>query len=48
METQAPDIDGCVLINDVPAGLLPNPGEFVEVLISDAHDYDLIGSIVRT
>src|SRR5262245_53788810 len=34
METQAPDIDGCVLINDVPDGLLPSPGEFVQVEIT--------------
>src|SRR4026209_1873153 len=31
LETQAPDIDGCVLINDVPDGVLPSPGAFVEV-----------------
>jgi ribosomal protein S12 methylthiotransferase len=46
METQAPDIDGCVLINDAPEGLVPNPGDFVNVLIEDAHEYDLIGRIV--
>jgi ribosomal protein S12 methylthiotransferase len=45
METQAPDIDGCVLINDVPDGVVPNVGEFVEVKITDAYEYDLIGSI---
>jgi ribosomal protein S12 methylthiotransferase len=46
METQAPDIDGCVLINDAPEGLVPKPGEFVNILIEDAHEYDLIGRIV--
>src|SRR6267142_2023469 len=46
METQAPDIDGCVLINDAPEGLVPQPGEFVKVLIEGAHDYDVIGRIV--
>ncbi len=46
METQAPDIDGCVLINDAPEGLVPKPGEFVNVLIERAHDYDVIGRIV--
>jgi len=46
METQAPDIDGCVLINDAPEGLVPKPGEFVNVLIEGAHDYDVIGRIV--
>ncbi|HEX7331108.1 MAG TPA: 30S ribosomal protein S12 methylthiotransferase RimO [Pyrinomonadaceae bacterium] len=46
METQAPDIDGCVLINDVPDGLLPAAGEMVNVEITEAHEYDLIGRIV--
>lgn len=46
METQAPDIDGCVLINDVPDGVLPESGEFVSVEITAAHEYDLIGRIV--
>ena len=45
METQAPDIDGCVLINDVPDGVLPAAGEFVHVEITEAHEYDLIGRI---
>src|SRR5438270_1118066 len=38
METQAPDIDGCVLINDAPEGLIPQPGEFVKVLIETAQE----------
>ena len=46
METQAPDIDGCVLINDVPDGVVPAAGEFVNVEISEAHEYDLIGRIL--
>ena len=45
LETQAPDIDGCVLINDVPDGVLPSPGDFVNVEITEAHEYDLIGRI---
>ncbi len=45
-EGQAPDIDGCVLINDAPEGVLPEPGDFVNVRITDAHEYDLIGHIV--
>ena len=47
METQAPDIDGCVLINDVPDGVLPESGEFVNVEITEGHEYDLIGRIVN-
>jgi ribosomal protein S12 methylthiotransferase len=47
METQAPDIDGCVLINDAPEGFAPSPGEIVNVLIAEAHEFDLVGSIVE-
>ena len=46
LETQAPDIDGCVLINDAPEGSEPTPGEIVNVLITAGHDHDLIGHIV--
>ena len=46
METQAPDIDGCVLINDAPEDLIPRPGELVNVLITKAQAYDLVGRIV--
>src|SRR5881227_1125187 len=38
IETQAPDIDGCVLINDAPDGGLPESGEFVNVLIEEAYE----------
>jgi ribosomal protein S12 methylthiotransferase len=48
METQAPDIDGCILINDAPEGVVPIPGDFVNVLITEAHDYDLVGKIVAS
>jgi ribosomal protein S12 methylthiotransferase len=47
LETQAPDIDGCVLINDVSDGVLPASGEFVNVEITEGHEYDLIGRIVN-
>ena len=46
IETQAPDIDGCILINDAPEGFAPAPGDFVNVLLTEAQEYDLIGSIV--
>lgn len=39
---QAPDIDGVTYINEGEASL----GELVKVKISDAHDYDLVGSLV--
>ncbi|MGZ5436927.1 MAG: 30S ribosomal protein S12 methylthiotransferase RimO [Pyrinomonadaceae bacterium] len=48
METQAPDIDGCVLINDAPEGFVPVPGQIVDVLIEEAQEYDLVGRIVVT
>jgi ribosomal protein S12 methylthiotransferase len=47
METQAPDIDGCVLINDAPEGFAPSPGELLNVLITEAQQYDLVGRIVE-
>lgn len=40
---QAPDIDGCVLINDGVA----TPGDIVQVQITEAQTYDLVGGIVR-
>ena len=47
METQAPDIDGCVLINDAPDRFVPSSGELVNVLITEAQEYDLVGRIVE-
>jgi ribosomal protein S12 methylthiotransferase len=46
LETQAPDIDGCVLINDVPDDFVPLPGKMVDVLITEAQEYDLVGRII--
>ena len=46
LETQAPDIDGCVLISDAPEGFTPRPGEIVNVMIEQAQEYDLVGRIV--
>ncbi|MBL4901924.1 MAG: 30S ribosomal protein S12 methylthiotransferase RimO [Desulfocapsa sp.] len=40
---QAPDIDGCVYINDGFA----NPGDIVQVRITEAQIYDLVGGIVQ-
>ncbi len=39
---QAPEVDGCVLINDGIA----NPGDVVSVSITEAQVYDLVGGIV--
>src|ERR1700716_1132036 len=38
LETQAPDIDGCVLISDAPEGFAPQPGEMLTVLITEAQE----------
>ena len=46
METQAPEVDGCVLINDAPENTNLKPGDFVNVLITEAQEHDLIGRIV--
>lgn len=47
-ESQAPDIDGSVLINDVPEGIEVRPGDFVTVEITEAHEHDLIGRVVSS
>ncbi len=39
---QAPEVDGCVLINDGIA----KPGDIVSVAITDAQVYDLVGGII--
>jgi len=43
---QAPEIDGRVLVNEVPEGWAPRVGEIVRVKITEAHPYDLVGKIV--
>ena len=43
---QAPEIDGRVLVNEVPEGWVPRVGEIVRVTITEAHPYDLVGKIV--
>lgn len=46
MESQAPEIDGSVFINEVPEGFKAAPGDFVTVEITRAGDYDLVGRVV--
>jgi ribosomal protein S12 methylthiotransferase len=46
LEGQADDIDGYILINDIPETLKPIVGEIYNVKINEAHEYDLIGAIV--
>lgn len=46
LESQAPEVDGHILINDVPEGFNANPGEFINIEISEAHEYDLVARII--
>jgi len=45
MPTQAPEIDGVTLINDVE-GAEPRPGQFRKLHITEAHDYDVVGTLL--
>ena len=45
MPTQAPEIDGVTLINDFE-GAEPKPGEMRRLRITEAHDYDLVGTLL--
>jgi len=44
LATQAPDIDGQVILNDGTAA----PGSFVTAEVTEAHPYDLVARIVAT
>ncbi|MFI5180834.1 MAG: 30S ribosomal protein S12 methylthiotransferase RimO [Thermoanaerobaculia bacterium] len=46
LKSQAPEIDGRVLINDVPEGWTPRVGEIVRVKVTEAHPYDLVARVV--
>lgn len=46
LEGQAQEIDGYILINDMPEHFEPQIGAIYDVKISEAHNYDLIGEIV--
>jgi ribosomal protein S12 methylthiotransferase len=46
LEGQAQEIDGYILINDMPENFEPKIGELYNVKINEAHEYDLIGAIV--
>ncbi len=45
LSTQAPEIDGAVLINDFEGGD-PKPGQIRRLRVTEAHDYDLIGALL--
>lgn len=46
LEGQAQEIDGYILINDIPEDLDPKIGAIYNVRITEAHEYDLVGAIV--
>jgi ribosomal protein S12 methylthiotransferase len=46
LQSQAQEIDGYILINDMPENLEPSIGSIYDVRITEAHDYDLVGEIV--
>jgi ribosomal protein S12 methylthiotransferase len=48
LESQAPEVDGHVLINDVPEGFSAQPGDFIEIEITEAHEYDLVARALST
>lgn len=43
---QAQEIDGYILINDMPENLEPQIGSIYDVRITQAHEYDLVGEII--
>ena len=46
-EYQAPEVDGGVVITRPHAGLAAlRPGEFHKVVVTGAHDYDLVARLV--
>jgi len=46
LEGQTQEIDGYILINDIPEDIEPEIGAIYDVKITEAHEYDLIGAIV--
>lgn len=46
LEGQAQEVDGYILINDMPEDFEPKVGEIYDVKITEAHEYDLIGEIL--
>jgi ribosomal protein S12 methylthiotransferase len=47
MPTQAPEIDGVTLVNDFN-GNEPSPGEMRTLRITEAHDYDVVGTLMES
>lgn len=45
LSSQAPEIDGRLLINEMPDGWEFAPGDIVNVKVTEAHEYDLVGRV---
>jgi len=46
LASQAPEIDGRVLVNELPGGWTPRVGEIVRVEVTEAHPYDVVARVV--
>ncbi len=46
LQGQTQEIDGYILINDVPEDFEPKIGQIYDVRINEAHEYDLVGEIL--
>jgi ribosomal protein S12 methylthiotransferase len=46
LATQAPEIDGVTLINDFE-GAEPKQGEIRRLLVTESHDYDVVGTLLE-
>jgi ribosomal protein S12 methylthiotransferase len=46
LAAQAPEIDGRLLINEIPDGWRPRVGRIVRVEVTGAHPYDLVGRVL--
>jgi ribosomal protein S12 methylthiotransferase len=46
LATQAPEIDGVTLINDFE-GAEPRQGEIRRLLVTESHDYDVVGTLLE-
>jgi ribosomal protein S12 methylthiotransferase len=46
LESQAPEVDGHILINDASDGFAAKPGDFINIEITEAHEYDLVAKVL--
>ena len=42
----APEIEGKVLVNDLPEGVEPEFGKFYRCEITEAHEYDVVARVL--